>query len=764
MIAYPLDRSHPRSHRSVRSRRPARRSAGTDSCTSSAFSAAWWLGAAPRDAARLDLDGRRRRRPDLLLRARRDPRRPPRLDAVLRHGTDCSPIRSSVFRIWEGGMSFHGGLLGVVIALVHLRAQPRQARSPTSSISRRRCPAIGLRRRPHRQLHQRRAVGQADRRAVGLHRRRRTRAMPRSSTRRLLEGLVLFVILWWFTSKPRPRLAPSGLFLVLLRRVPLRRRVRARAGREPRLPAFGWVTMGQMLSLPMILVGLVLLVSRLPPQRSRPATAAQPLTCSSTSTCCATCSSTARARPTAPAPARCRVFGHQMRFDLAQGFPLRHDQEAAPEVDRPRAAVVPARRHQRRVPARARRHDLGRMGRRERRARPGLRQAVARLAGAGRPARSTRSRARSTRCARNPDSRRIIVSAWNVGELEQMALTPCHALFQFYVGERQAVVPALPAQRRHLPRRAVQHRLLRAADAHGRAAVRPRRRASSSGPAATATCTSTTSSRRDEQLARAPLPLPRLVIKRRPASIFDYQFEDFEIVNYQRIPASRRRSRSETSMARSKSTKQQARPARHPIQRACAHAPCARTAAMSRRRSRRAPTRGSTAAACMRRAPIKKGTRIIEYLGERISHEEADARYEDKAQDDNHTFLFIVDERHLSSMPASAATRRASSITVRSELRDRHRERPRVHRGDPRHRARRGAGLRLPARPGRAPTIRRSSTLYACRCGATRLPRHDARPGAARHASARPRPQAQAARRRCRGARRLHRRERARRE
>jgi SET domain-containing protein len=45
------------------------------------------------------------------------------------------------------------------------------------------------------------------------------------------------------------------------------------------------------------------------------------------------------------------------------------------------------------------------------------------------------------------------------------------------------------------------------------------------------------------------------------------------------------------------------------------------------------------------RRRIRKGTRIIEYLGERVSHQEADRRYEHKAADDNHTFLFIVDRR-----------------------------------------------------------------------------------------------------------------------
>ena len=62
---------------------------------------------------------------------------------------------------------------------------------------------------------------------------------------------------------------------------------------------------------------------------------------------------------------------------------------------------------------------------------------------------------------------------------------------------------------------------------------------------------------------------------------------------------------------------------------------------------------------------IAKGTRIIEYLGERVSHAEADRRYADKDSSDNHTFLFIVD-RAPSSTRASTATRRASSITPAS--------------------------------------------------------------------------------------------------
>ncbi|MEO1573509.1 MAG: prolipoprotein diacylglyceryl transferase [Pseudomonadota bacterium] len=76
----------------------------------------------------------------------------------------------------------------------------------------------------------------------------------------LLEGLVLFIILWWFSSKPRPRMAVSGLFLMFYGifrfavefvRVP---------DAEPGYLAWGWLTMGQVLSSPMIVAGLTLLI------------------------------------------------------------------------------------------------------------------------------------------------------------------------------------------------------------------------------------------------------------------------------------------------------------------------------------------------------------------------------------------------------------------------------------------------------------------------------------------------------------------------
>jgi thymidylate synthase len=135
----------------------------------------------------------------------------------------------------------------------------------------------------------------------------------------------------------------------------------------------------------------------------------------------------------------------------------------------------------------------------------------------------------------DPDSRRIIVSAWNVGEIDKMALPPCHCLFQFYVAEGKlscqlyqrscdiflgvpfniasyALLTHMLAQQCDL---GVGEFIWTGGDCH---------------------LYTNHLEQADEQLTRDPLPLPRLAIKRRPDSIFDYRFEDFEILNYEAHP------------------------------------------------------------------------------------------------------------------------------------------------------------------------------------------------------------------------------------
>ena len=131
----------------------------------------------------------------------------------------------------------------------------------------------------------------------------------------------------------------------------------------------------------------------------------------------------------------------------------------------------------------------------------------------------------------NPNSRRIIVSAWNVGELDRMALLPCHALFQFYVADARlscqmyqrsadallgvpfniasyALLTHMLAQQCDL---ALGDFIWTGGDCH---------------------LYLNHLEQADLQLTRTPYPLPHLVLRRTPPSLFDYQYEDFEILDY----------------------------------------------------------------------------------------------------------------------------------------------------------------------------------------------------------------------------------------
>ncbi|WJJ94213.1 thymidylate synthase [Neopusillimonas aromaticivorans] len=135
----------------------------------------------------------------------------------------------------------------------------------------------------------------------------------------------------------------------------------------------------------------------------------------------------------------------------------------------------------------------------------------------------------------NPDSRRLIVSAWNVSDIPNMALPPCHAFFQFYVADGKlscqlyqrsadiflgvpfniasyALLTHMVAQQCDLD---VGDFIWTGGDCH---------------------LYSNHFTQVDEQLSRTPFPYPRLNIRRRPESLFDYEYDDFEILDYQCHP------------------------------------------------------------------------------------------------------------------------------------------------------------------------------------------------------------------------------------
>ena len=167
-----------------------------------------------------------------------------------------------LFKVWEGGMAFHGGLLGVIVAMALYARKINQSFFDVTDFVAPLTPiGLGMGRLGN-------FIGQElwgrptdvswamvfpnDPQALARH--------PSQLYQACLEGLVLFVVLWWFTSKPQPRMAASGLFLLLYGSF----RFLVEFVREPDahigFDLLGWMTRGQLLSLPMVGLGIVLLL------------------------------------------------------------------------------------------------------------------------------------------------------------------------------------------------------------------------------------------------------------------------------------------------------------------------------------------------------------------------------------------------------------------------------------------------------------------------------------------------------------------------
>ena len=163
-----------------------------------------------------------------------------------------------IFAIWEGGMSFHGGLLGVMLAAWIYARRQRIGFLRLMDFVAPLCP-LGLAAGRMGNFINGELYGRATDLPWGMVF-RQGGAAPRHPSQLYqfaLEGLTLFVILWWFSSKPRPTGQISALFLIVYGTL----RFLAEFGREPDaflgLLAFG-LSMGQWLCLPMIAAGLAL--------------------------------------------------------------------------------------------------------------------------------------------------------------------------------------------------------------------------------------------------------------------------------------------------------------------------------------------------------------------------------------------------------------------------------------------------------------------------------------------------------------------------
>ena len=139
----------------------------------------------------------------------------------------------------------------------------------------------------------------------------------------------------------------------------------------------------------------------------------------------------------------------------------------------------------------------------------------------------------------NPDSRRMIVSAWNVADLPKMALMPCHALFQFFVA---------PSETPHGKGRLSCQLYQRSADiflgvpfniasyallTHMLAQQCNLHVGDFIWTGGDCHIYSNHHTQVEQQLSRTPFPYPTLHIRRKPPSLFDYQYEDFELLGYQ---------------------------------------------------------------------------------------------------------------------------------------------------------------------------------------------------------------------------------------
>lgn len=166
-----------------------------------------------------------------------------------------------IFKIWDGGMSFHGGVLGVMVSIWLFARRYHKSFFTVSDFTVPLAP-IGFAAGRIGNFINGELVGRVTTVPWGMVY-PQAGSLPRHPSELyefFFEGVVLFIILWWYSAKPKPRMAVSGLFLLAYGVF----RFGVEFFRQPDAPlgfvAFGWMTQGQLLSVPMIIAGIIMLI------------------------------------------------------------------------------------------------------------------------------------------------------------------------------------------------------------------------------------------------------------------------------------------------------------------------------------------------------------------------------------------------------------------------------------------------------------------------------------------------------------------------
>jgi len=167
-----------------------------------------------------------------------------------------------LFKVWEGGMSFHGGLIGVILAMIYFSRKVGCTFFELADFVAPLIP-IGLGAGRIGNFINGELWGRVTDVPWAMVFPRAGDGLPRHPSQLYefaLEGVVLFILLWWFSSKPRPRMAVSSLFLTAYGSFRFFDEFFRQPDQQLGFLQWGWLTMGQLLSFPMIIAGIAGLI------------------------------------------------------------------------------------------------------------------------------------------------------------------------------------------------------------------------------------------------------------------------------------------------------------------------------------------------------------------------------------------------------------------------------------------------------------------------------------------------------------------------